>query len=103
MIRDLGKWPSDRQRRLEWGSLLYAIVGRSFFWSNEEYMGLAPGEARAGDLICVLLGGQVLYVLRPKGEGFHFIGECYMHGMMSGEAMRPLESKSTKIQRFLIE
>ena len=50
-------------------------------------MGLVHPRAREGDLICTLYGGQVLCVLRKHGPDEHlFIGECYMHGLMDGEA-----------------
>lgn len=46
-------------------------------------MGLASAATAIGDKICIFFGGQVLYVLRERGEGKHeFIGECYVHGLM---------------------
>ena len=101
-IRNYEQPPTSTQRRVEWGSLLFATVGRSFFLSNNGYMCLAPGETRPGDQICVLLGGHVLYVLRPVGQNWLFIGECYVHGLMDGEAMGLLESGTFGLQEFTI-
>jgi hypothetical protein len=39
------------------------------------------------DLICVLYGGDVPYVLRPNGDRFYFVGDCYVHGLMDGEGV----------------
>ena len=55
-------------------------------------LGLAPPSAEKGDIICVLFGCSVPVLLRPsttKGreDEFTFIGECYLHGMMDGEAI----------------
>ncbi|KAH8728599.1 hypothetical protein GQ44DRAFT_724064 [Phaeosphaeriaceae sp. PMI808] len=51
------------------------------------FMGLGPAAAQIGDKICVLLGGQVLYVLRDRNDShFEFVRECYVHGMMDGQA-----------------
>jgi hypothetical protein len=101
--KSLGEPPPGGERRIEWGSLLYTTVGRCFIWSDKGYMGLAPSDARPGDFICILLGGQVLYVLRQRGEGFHFIGECYVHGLMDGEAMRLSSNCSFEWQTLVIE
>jgi hypothetical protein len=39
-------------------------------------MGIAPRNARAGDTICVLDGGEVPYMLRPLDEQYYqVIGE----------------------------
>lgn len=94
--------PTSTQRRVEWGSLLFATFGRSFVLSNNGYMCLAPGETRPGDQICVLLGGHVFYVLRPVGDHWSFIGECYVHGFMDGEAMGLLEKGTFELQEFTI-
>ncbi|KAI0174644.1 heterokaryon incompatibility protein-domain-containing protein [Pestalotiopsis sp. NC0098] len=52
-------------------------------------IGMAPPQARKGDLVCVLLGCSVPVVLREVHVGqqsmYRFIGECYLHGFMNGE------------------
>jgi hypothetical protein len=54
-------------------------------------LGLVPHLAEAGDQICILNGGAVPFVLR-KGKRplreHRLVGECYIHGLMKGEAMR---------------
>ncbi|KAL5320087.1 hypothetical protein ACEPPN_013149 [Leptodophora sp. 'Broadleaf-Isolate-01'] len=54
------------------------------------YLGMAASRAETGDLVCVLLGCSVPVLLRKrKDEGtFEFIGECYLDGFMSGEALK---------------
>ena len=40
------------------------------------------------DIIVVLLGFDAPVILRPKANGHHvIIGEAYVHGLMSGEAV----------------
>ncbi|KAF2844805.1 hypothetical protein T440DRAFT_483907 [Plenodomus tracheiphilus IPT5] len=64
-----------------------ATFGRRFFTTTCGYMGLAPAAAQINDCVCVLFGGQVLYLLRDRPDGrYEFVGECYVHGMMDGEA-----------------
>ncbi|KAF5623055.1 heterokaryon incompatibility (het-6OR allele) [Fusarium sp. NRRL 52700] len=54
-------------------------------------LGLVPLLAEAGDEIYVLNGGAVPFVLR-KGKrllnGRRLVGECYIHGLMNGEAIQ---------------
>jgi hypothetical protein len=51
-------------------------------------MGLGPPLAESGDIVCVLLGAPVPFVLREYAQGKYFlIGECYMDGFMDGQAL----------------
>jgi hypothetical protein len=52
-------------------------------------LGMAPEKSRVGDLVCILYGCSVPVVLRKVGDGTQlvFIGECFMDGYMSGEAV----------------
>lgn len=75
------------------GYLLQAIAenckGRRFFITGKrQYMGVAPDIAEPGDKICIVPGSCAPFVVRPKGEHFQLIGECYVHGIMDGEAMK---------------
>ena len=50
-------------------------------------LGLVPDFARSGDIICVLFGSTIPVILPKAGDDFEFIGECYVHGIMYGEAV----------------
>lgn len=59
---------------------------------NEEWLGLAPEDARIGDFVAVLEGGNVPYILRKREqtsegsiERWELIGEAYLDGIMDGE------------------
>jgi len=60
--------------------------------NRKPYFGLASPKARVGDVICIFFGCSVPVLLREFGSGddqyFEFIGECYVHGMMDGEAVK---------------
>ena len=101
-VKSYAQPPASSHRRVEWGSLLFATIGRSFVWSDNGYMCLAPGETQPGDQICVLLGGHVLYILRPTRESWSFVGECYVHGLMDGEAISLLANGTFELQEFTI-
>lgn len=56
-------------------------------------MGMCPDTAQVGDLVCVLFGAQIPFVLRKREpEGYIVVGECYVHGIMDGEAMTAYEA-----------
>ena len=68
------------------------IWNRKLFVSKDnKWLGLAPMAAQENDIICILYGCSVPVVLRKQeveGESFwELVGECYVHGMMDGEAI----------------
>ena len=57
-------------------------VGRRLFATAQHNLGLAPSEARAGDVVCFLGNSSTPFVLRPRGSYFEFVGESYVHGFV---------------------
>jgi hypothetical protein len=62
-------------------------VTRRFFISKKGYMGIGPESICNGDIICVLLGCRVPVLLRSYQDRYIFVGECFVWGIMDGEAM----------------
>jgi len=63
-------------------------ANRRFCCTLNGRLGSMPKGAEVGDKICVLYGGSLPYVIRGCGNGrYRFIGDCYVHGVMYGEAM----------------
>lgn len=62
-------------------------LGRRFCMFKSGCFGSVPRESVTGDVIAIFLGAQTPSVLRKDGDGYIFIGECYIHGMMAGEAL----------------
>ncbi len=79
-------------------SQLKAAYGRRFFTTSKGYMGLCQSRARIGYTVVILHGGKTPYLLKKTGRGYRFKGECYIHGLMNGEAL----SKSIPKQVFAI-
>jgi hypothetical protein len=51
-------------------------------------LGTGPEGLCVGDVVCVLFGGDVPFILRPSPQGnYQLIGECYVSGIMRGEAL----------------
>lgn len=61
--------------------------GKCFLESNNALLGVGPDITRAGDLVVVFFGGRVPFILRQHEDCYALLGECYMHGIMDGEAI----------------
>jgi hypothetical protein len=73
---------------------------RQFCITKEGMMAQVPRGTHIGDLICVFRGGKVPFVLRGKRyERFTLLGDCYVHGIMNGEAV---EGKESLMREFVI-
>jgi hypothetical protein len=64
-----------------------AMSSRVFFFTRSGLIGLAPSAAKENDLLCIFFGGKTPFLIREMEKGFQLIGECYVHGIMDGEAM----------------
>ena len=73
-------------------------------------LGLAPHLAKKRDLVCILFGCSVPIVLRRQQDAdtgkpySQFIGECYIHGILDGQALElaRLENDSISKEEFEI-
>lgn len=58
--------------------------GRAMFRTSKlGRVGLCPEWAQPGDVVCYLRGATMPMALRPEGEAFTLVGECYVHEQMS--------------------
>ena len=84
----------------------YEIVLQSFgsnrrlFSTMGGYMALGPANVQPHDLMCVFVGGDVPFILRPYGDEYKLIGECYVHGVMDGEVM---ETSTLPVQDIVLK
>ncbi|KJA17678.1 hypothetical protein HYPSUDRAFT_79586 [Hypholoma sublateritium FD-334 SS-4] len=97
-------WPLKNEAMHALAGMFIGTIGetlnkRAFIITERGFLGLAPEMARKGDAVCIFQGGEVPFVVRPKGDGnWEFVGECYVHGIMSGEAVR--EAKREDVNMF---
>ncbi|KAF4500718.1 Heterokaryon incompatibility 6, OR allele [Fusarium agapanthi] len=81
---------TDRSAIIKTGGKSFADIQRAFdqrmATTCSGYFCLVPWPARASDRIALLRGGRTPYVLRKAGEKWKILGDCYVHGIMSGEA-----------------
>ena len=78
-----------------WTRVQRVIWSRRLMMTSSGSLGLAPKASRVGDLICVLHGCTVPVILRERyetsslvGSFFELVGECFVSGIMDGEAAR---------------
>lgn len=57
---------------------------RALFRTKGGFLGLGPLSAQVGDQVWLLKGARTPFILRPVGECFQLVGECYVHGIMYG-------------------
>ncbi|KAF2840686.1 HET-domain-containing protein [Patellaria atrata CBS 101060] len=93
--------------RGRWQNFLLAAMDacnhRKFFCSEKGYFGIGPPVLQDGDKICVLFGANTPFILRPDVDGTHkLVGECYVNGLMNGEAIQMLQKGKLDSELFEI-
>jgi len=70
---------------------------RSFATTQKGYLALVPAKATSGQLVCILRGGNVPFIMSQRGDGyFELVGEAYVHGIMDGEFVRGARREDLK-------
>lgn len=74
---------------------------RYFLITERGYLGLGPMTLEVGDIVCVLLGGNLPFILRrQENDEYRLVGESYVHGLMDGGAMQGKGEKD--FQKFVL-
>lgn len=87
-VPDSDRGPSKNAANRYADAFWDAACCRRFFITTSGRIGLGPQTMRVNDIVVVLHGGKWPFVLRPKGDVYKFIGHCYVHGIMYGEAVQ---------------
>lgn len=70
-------------------SSLLRLHTRRAFLTSTGYVGVGPLDTRVGDEVCVFIGGNAAYLVRPEeNELYSLVGEAYVHGVMYGELLK---------------
>lgn len=78
------------------------IINRQHTWgfceTEKGRFGQVMKSTLPGDLVCILYGGEVPYIIRPRGDGtYMFVGSCFIHGLMDGQGC---EMEGVKEEEF---
>jgi hypothetical protein len=93
-IRDFDAEEENNLREKSWPfevALQEAHKGRRFCTTKEGYMCTTPFDTERGDVIVILEGFRMPFVLRQSGSDWKLVGDCYVHGIMDGELVVPLD------------
>jgi hypothetical protein len=78
----------ERERARFFAQMLDTCRNRRIFVTKTGYIGVGPKLTLAGDRAVVLYGGRTPFIFRPHRDKYRLVGECYVQGVMQGEAMR---------------
>jgi hypothetical protein len=86
-------------------ALVVACHMRRVFRTRDGLVGLGPAAARVGDTLTILYESNMPSLLRPaeRDHHHHFIGNCYVDGMMDGEASTRFGRDSDRHKLFLLQ
>lgn len=77
-----------------------ALQDRRLSTTDRGYLCHCPPYIRRGDIVAILFGCQVPVLLRKHGDSYDFIGTCYVHGIMQGEAIAGIGTGQYVVQNF---
>ena len=81
--------------------LRQAVMASRFLVITDGDIGLGPIDTQPGDVIAVLAGGRVPYVLRQADTrisgAYSLVGECYVESIMRGEPVEDLQAEYQEI------
>jgi hypothetical protein len=81
-----------------------ACSGRKSFQTNTGLVGVGPSIVKEGDVICILYGADVPFVIRKEGVvGYSVVGECYVEPLMRGEVLEKLSAPGSGLEESWIE
>ena len=102
-LRQIAEEAETRHKEEQWSRAANgASKKRIFAKTNKGYHVLGPEVTRPGDIVCVLFGGKLPFCLRPLGDRYLLVGECYVHGLMNGEAMEMMSRQELVEEVFEI-
>ena len=77
--KPLTNLPDENEKGSEFDrAMTETCAGRRLFATAQRNLGLAPSEARAGDVVCFLGNSSTPFILRPRESYFELIGESYV-------------------------
>jgi hypothetical protein len=85
-----------RIRNIEHDVLLAAVSlnGRRLITTADGKLGLVPASVRVGDVIAIIGCPFPVLLRATTNNSYIYLGECYIHGVMDGEAMDGVDRQS---------
>jgi hypothetical protein len=77
-----------------------AFNRRSAFSTAQGLVGMCPLLVKPSDMVVILFGGRTPYILRKTSDHYRLISDCYVYGIMDGEAIRMWQDGELDSQDF---
>ncbi|KAH8816670.1 hypothetical protein F5884DRAFT_776959 [Xylogone sp. PMI_703] len=94
LIAGGGTWEDRRN----FSFIFERLLGRCFFTTSDQHIGLGPPDLKRGDAVCILYGCSVCIILRKTDLGYSFVGSVYVDGAMSGDYVRFKSSEENRLK-----
>ena len=75
---------------------------RTFFYSGNGTIGLPAWTVQPDDVVVVLFGSRVPFVLRRVERSYRLVSDCFISGYMDGEAMQLMKDGKLDVEDFEI-
>lgn len=83
--------PCDQSGIMEALRCARAVIERTFISTTRGYLGSTSMQVHRGDMVYVVPGCSFTVLLRLVDKCFEVVGECYVEGLMLGEAIHWVE------------
>ncbi|KAL8724013.1 MAG: hypothetical protein Q9181_007026 [Wetmoreana brouardii] len=64
------------------------LLGNKISKTQNGYLANVPKVCEEGDIVAILYGWNVPFILRPVATGYLLVGDCYVHSIMHGEVIK---------------
>lgn len=90
----VAKWDAVKTYKMQ----SYTVyTGRRFAVTHKGYLALVPRLARYRDVVALFYGATVPYIIRRAEKNYSLVGDTYVQGIMSGEAVSMMSSEAQDI------
>jgi hypothetical protein len=80
------------------------FINRQFFMTSDFRMCFGLDDMDEDDLIALFLGTQVPFVVREVASDVYIlVGECYVYGIMDGEAMQDVAKWQASLRDIVLK
>ncbi|KAI8934491.1 hypothetical protein NX059_008192 [Plenodomus lindquistii] len=77
--------------------------GKKFFWTRQGMLGVGPAIVAKGDVLVALFSKESrLFILRPVGDLWRFVGTCYVHKLRDGKFLDRWKESGEPAEDFII-
>ncbi|OQO10976.1 hypothetical protein B0A48_05231 [Cryoendolithus antarcticus] len=73
-----------------------------FFVTEQGLVGFGPEDVKTGDVVAVVSGAHVPWLLRPVGREYSLLGDAYVHGLMRGAVRIKAERGEMELEEFVL-